>query len=318
MEFVPNYYRYYRRSRSILTIHQITEFAALIAAQSRPVIESPHPIGDEQLQVCWQAARSQLIDELRRIDACVDGETNPADDPHPSQPQWVRLAPLIEEVFATEMLTRVWSGVLAARDRLHPLCGYGAVARNILVLQLKVRQRALKLLVDGAATDKDITRIAAADRTRRKLERWTDLLLAELVLRDKVVDYACDARRAREFGIDYFQNQTHATYQSTWTLLIAGMRTAFPAIDAAKRDSASLPEDLFRAILGCLPVDAFFKNGPSLSLRSMRNKRIHLTADRSPSDAIVQRTPRMTIPRSIQVSLPADGISFSQLRRPQE
>ena len=301
-----------------MSIHQITEFAALIAAQGRPFIESPQPIGNAQLQLSWQAARSRLIEELRRIDACIDGETIPAHNTHPIQPEWDRLAPLIEEVFATEMLTRVWSGVLAARDRLHPLCGYGAVARNIFVLQLKVRQRALKLLVDGAARNKDVTRIAAADRTRRKLERWTDLLLAELVLRDKVVDYACDARRAREFGIDYFQNQTHATYQSTWTLLIAGMRAAFPATDVAKLDTTSLPEDLFRAILECLPVDAFFKNGPSLALRSMRNKRIHLTADCPPSDALVRRTPSIAVPCSMQVSRPEDVVSFSKLRRPQE
>ncbi|WP_145377899.1 hypothetical protein [Symmachiella dynata] len=301
-----------------MSIHQITEFAAMIAAQSRSFIEFPQPLGDEQLQVCWQATRCRLIDELRRIDACIEEETSPENDAHPNESLWDRLGPLLEEVFATEMLTRVWSGVLAARDRLHPTCGYGAVALNILVLQLKVRQRALRLLVDGAANDKDVQRIAATDRTRRKLERWTDLLLAEMVLRDEVVDYACDARRAREFGVDYFQNQTHTTYHATWTLLIAGMRAAFPAADEANTDTDSLPEDLFRAILACLPVDGFLEDGPSLSLRSTRNKRIHLKSDRFPSDAIAGMTPRITKPRAPKVSRPADGISFSQLRRPQD
>ncbi|TWU07163.1 hypothetical protein CA54_55680 [Symmachiella macrocystis] len=290
----------------------------MIAAQSRSFIESPQPLGDAQLQVCWQATRSRLIDELQRIDACIDDETTSGINAHPSEPLWDRLAPLIEEVFATEMLTRVWSGVLAARDRLYPTCGYGALARNILVLQLKVRQRALRLLVDGAANDKDVRRIAATDRTRRKLERWNDLLLAEMVLRDEVVDYACDARRAHEFGIDYFQNQTHATYHATWTLLIAGMRAAFPATDGANADTASLPEDLFRAILACLPVDGFLEDGPSLSLRSTRNKRIHLTTDCLPSDAITGMTSRIVKPRDSKFSRPANGISFSQLRRPQD
>jgi hypothetical protein len=301
-----------------LSICQITEFAAMIAAHSRPFVESPQPIGDAQLQVCWQAARSQLIDELRRIDACIDDATSPDGDADHGEPLWVRLAPLIEEVFVTEMLIRVWSGVLAAGDRYHPGCGYGAVARNILVLQLKVRQRALKLLVDDSAGNRDVPRIAAVDRTRRKLERWTDLLLSELVLRDKVDDYACDARRAREFGIDYFQNQTHATYQAIWPLMIAGMRAAFAANDAGNLGTASPPEDLFRAILACLPADAFLDNGPSLALRSTRNKRIHLTTDSPPSDAMVQRTPRIAVSRSRQVSRPKDGINFSKLRRPQE
>lgn len=290
----------------------------MIAAQSRSFIESPQSLDDAQLQTCWQATRCRLIDELRRIDACIDDETTSGNDAHPSESMWDRLAPLIEEVFATEMLTRVWSGVLAARDRLHPTCGYGAVARNILVLQLKVRQRALRLLVDGAANDKDVQKIAATDRTRRKLERWTDLLLAELVLRDEVNDYACDARRAREFGVDYFQNQTHATYHATWTLLIAGMRAAFPATAETNADTTTLPEDLFRAILACLPVDGFFENGPSLSLRSTRNNRIHLKSDRFPSDAIAGMTPRIDTPRGPKVSRPADGISFSQLRRSQD
>ncbi len=137
----------------------------MIAAQSRSFIETPQPIGDAQLQVCWQAARCRLIDELRRIDACIDDESNFGNDAQPSESLWDRLAPLIEEVFATEMLTRVWSGVLAARDRLHPTCGYGAVARNILVLQLKVRQRALRLLVDGAPATK--TSNASRRRTVR-------------------------------------------------------------------------------------------------------------------------------------------------------
>ena len=152
-----------------------------------------------------------------------------------------------------EMLTRVWGSVLTVRDRHYPGSGCGEVARNVLILQLQVRQRALTLLVNHASSEPKS--VAAVDRLRRKLERWTDVLLAEMVIRDGVVEFACDPRRAGEFGIDYFKNQTASRRRLTWRLLNAGMHSCFAAPDECEIGRFNGPRELLDALICCLPQE---------------------------------------------------------------
>ena len=297
--------------------YQITEFAAQIAAHNRLIIESPQPIEDARLQASWHAARGWLIGQLRRMDACVPAELNESTALCEDKAVWSRLVPLLEEVFCTEMLMRVWGAVLAARENRH-VAGGGDVALNILILQLKVRQRALKLMVDAMSGHRSERDVAAIDRTRRKCERWTDVWVGGLGLGESVGRWACDERRARDFGVDYFQKQTHTAYQCTWKLLAAGIRTAFAAADGAPGETTTDSGPFFRAILRCLPVDAFHNDGPPLAQRTYRSRRMDGTSDRPPTAAALRPLRRVVFFGNAPSATTTDGISFTKLRREQE
>lgn len=289
----------------------MTEFAAQIGLQSRQIIESPDAIAASRLEECRQAARVWLIDFLRRIDECVGAPSLSA--ANQTDEAWLQLVPILRDVFAAEMVNRVWGAVLTARSQRTGDDHCRETARQILVLQLQVRQRALQLLVDGFTAQ--ASHVAAIDRWRRKAERWTDLLLGEMVLRDDVPEFACEPRRSREFGVDYFQNQTHAAQLCTWQLIAAGMRTAFATNDSAVSPVGAVAEDLFRAILACLPEDAFRPDGPSYALRTIRLHRSQSGIDQAPGAATAQRLRRLVPPERKPAPGAGHVINFSQLRR---
>ena len=61
---------------------------------------------------------------------------------------------MLDEIFASEMLARVWTAVLVARDRRWKTDETEAIARNVLDSHLEARRRALALLLswDGLGT----------------------------------------------------------------------------------------------------------------------------------------------------------------------
>jgi len=298
-------------------LQQVTEVAALIAANSRRLIEAQGLNHAEPLQAAWQAARSHLIGTLRRIDDCVGGGVVVAPPPA-HDAQWEQLKPLMADVFAVETLTRVWGGVLTARDRYHQGSQCGEVARNVLILQLQVRQRALSLLVERAA--EQTKPVAEVDRLRRKLERWTDVLLAEMVIRDGVTEFACDPRRSCEYGIDYFKNQSAARQRLTWRLLSAGMRSCFSAPDVAAVSQFPVPQELLNALVASMPGDLFCTDGPSRALTTHAVEHLSATPEAPPQEPMMRRFDRLELLLT-GLNSPerktSDGINFSKLRKEQ-
>ena len=85
---------------------------------------------------------------------------------------------LFDEIFTGEILTRVWTGVLAAHDTIRRTDHAEPIALSVLAGHLEVRCRALTLL--STSRELPLGDITNLDRQRRLCERWTDLLLAEI------------------------------------------------------------------------------------------------------------------------------------------
>ncbi len=293
-----------------MDIQQIAEFSGLIASQARGIIESPHRLDETQIEESWRTSRDWLIGLLHRIDHVLEAEET---QPHLEHDLFrEQLVTWMKQVFAAEMLLRVWGAVLTVRDQSHSEEASAELARHIMILQLKVRHRVLTLLLDEA--EQSPVEMANVDRFRRKVERWTDLLLCEMVLRFDLDDFTFDARRSRELGVDYFQNQYDDVCYFTWQLLTAGLKSSFDSTEPDDYERYELPADCSRAILACLPVDAFHENGPFHTLRFARLLRDGLKPDSPPHD---------DLPLSFQHPLefleplqPATwSLSFSKLRR---
>ncbi|MFV0444165.1 MAG: hypothetical protein ACK5Q5_11405 [Planctomycetaceae bacterium] len=226
-----------------MTLRQIAEFAALVAFHGRQLMSQGDEVPDRLLGPYLKHSKErgrqwQLL--LERIAA------RSAHDPHAST---FDLLQLFSEVLVTEMLTRVWTAVLAGSDcescRIHG----EPIARHVLMDVLQVRAAILEELLNGRSCP--IGTLLEADVVRRKCDRWTDLLIGELGLFADVCRFAIDPVRSREFR-DQSRNCRVGERRVSWSLLTAGLSRALPNVPVSE-STLNAHQGVLAAILNSLP-----------------------------------------------------------------
>ncbi|MFM9965013.1 MAG: hypothetical protein ACKV2Q_27755 [Planctomycetaceae bacterium] len=242
----------------------VAEFTALVAAQSPLLIEGTAPLAEGPLCVYWQHSKTlwlRLRRELEELCAQSDAEADPDRIP--------RMIATASDLLVGELLTRVAGAVLTACDQRRRLKRGEPIARNVLAVHQQCRASVLRVLLHSTSMPAD--RLAELDRLRRRVERWTDVLLGPLLAHygNELSDFAFDPRRARDFG----EEQIHARFQSAsgpaWSFLLAGLRSAFPSSSAAvSQTDPTMP--ILRSIMALFPDNVFRTEGPIQSLRQSR------------------------------------------------
>ena len=262
-----------------MNLRHSVETAALISVHSQHITESPHPITEVSLQQYWE--RSQ-----RRLKVWISGlvETQRAfasAEEHSVERLWAERIPLLEEIFVSEILTRVWGATLTAADRQQRKQSAGPIALNILKGHTEARTRALSLMVNDSRLTLD--NLAGIERLRRKVERWTDVLIGHLVVRYGVDEYAFHAGRAREYGEEQLRQEAESGSEHVWALVFTGLRMAFPPLPTQSHfPNEFLEHQILGTVLGCFPSAAFGADGQFLSQYSARVERSSRQPERLP------------------------------------
>jgi len=317
-----------------LQLRDLLKLAAFVSAHHAHIVESPEELPARALEEYWYTARNQNHSWIR----CLQQRSVPA-DPRKS-PSWKQARRVITEVFVSEVLTRVWTSILVAADRRRGVRYAEPIARSVLVGHLEARRCCLEFMVNGS--DVPLHELIELDRLRRRAERWTDVLIAPMVVRYPVGEFAFDEQRARDFAQDL---ESRGPSHRLWALILAGVQLAFaddpqcgratalaggdedvpqdqtPRHQARKADSAEPASgagderwSVIRSILACFPSDAFTDEGVFKSLRHLRVSRSGTVSDRRPGPdaARFAALPEVASPPAAP---PLPGISFRQLRK---
>ena len=242
----------------------VAEFTALVAAQAPLIIEGVTPLAEGPLWVYWQHGKTLWPKHKRKLEelcATADGD-NSAD----------RISQIMQtasDLLVGDLLTRVAGAVLTACDRRQRLQRAEPIARNVMAVHQQCRGAVLQLLLHSTILPAD--QLGELDRLRRRVERWTDVLLGPLIAHygDELADFAFDARRAREFAEEQMSARFRSISQPAWSFLLMGLRTAFPrGPSASPLNEPVLP--ILRSVLALFPDDAFQSSGAIQSLRHTR------------------------------------------------
>lgn len=233
----------------------LTEVAAIMAAHSQMFIEQPEEISAEAVGDYYIHSRNRFNRWMRDLDASET--TGPTRDSvrlaGPARFQSIPVA-VTQEVLINDMVARIWTLLLLARDANHGIDRTQPVARNIYLGHLSVRHKAMRaLLTDDRVSPEQLL---AVDKLRKSIERWTDLLGCSLMGQFNLWDYAFDKERATEFLVDRADQSATSHHSRSWVLILAGLRHSFQDTDGL---SASIHEDdrrLVRLMLNCFPESA--------------------------------------------------------------
>ncbi len=88
------------------------------------------------------------------------------------------MAIVVQEILLSEMLSRVWSATMVAHDDYQRTDELHGVAHSIHIGQIEAKNRALKILLSVELESSEV--FERLNQLRRKVERWTDLLLGQL------------------------------------------------------------------------------------------------------------------------------------------
>jgi hypothetical protein len=167
----------------------------------------------------------------------------------PAPLAWARIAPVLEEILASELLTRIWTAAAVARDRSRDEAELEPIARNIWIGHQEVRRRLMALVTDGRGLEVD--EAAALDQIRRRVERWSDMLLAHLARNVDITEFAVDPGRAVEFADDLDHQAVATERRFTSQLICVSLRSAFGECLSDQSPNCDLNRRLAAAIVAC-------------------------------------------------------------------
>lgn len=233
----------------------LSEVAALIAAHSQLLIEQPDEISSDAIGDYYVLSRNRFNRWMRALED-TENQLSIHDPLHLVGRLARRSATnaIVQQILINDMMIRVWTVLVLARDVNCGIDRIRPVARNIHLGHLSVRHKALRVaLADDSTTPEDLL---ALDKLRKSTERWTDLLCCSVMGQFNLWEYAFNKERAMEFLRDRSDPAGFGHRSRAWVLILAGMRHSFQNTQGL---SAPIHDDdrrLVRLMLNCFPEAA--------------------------------------------------------------
>ena len=245
---------------------ELTHLAALVSWHSPALIQCSHELSAASIDQYWTSSRLRQDHWVRQLQASNGS---------PSTVRNRRCGEL-EEILLSEVLTRVWTAIVSAHDGRCEARLTAPIARSVFLGHQQARNLVLKSLMSPQLPARAAV---ALNGLRRRAERWTDLLIAQVMLEDSTaVEFAFDRERAAEFADDLSATRGgSAAEDQARRLTLAALEAAFRPAELAPSPNADLNSEIAAGVLSCFPSDLFDSIGLIHSLWQVRLE--HITAD---------------------------------------
>ena len=245
---------------------QIIELAATIASHAHEILSPGSIISISSTEQYWAASKSRVEHWAK----CLKDYRDKANGANADQKEflWSEVKPVIEEIFISEMLTRVWGAILSAYDKKSHGDSLSQYGKSVLISQMESNNRSITILLNEDLTPADEAK--KLNQLRHRVERWTDLLIASIMTHFDVSEYAIDEERAREFAKDRYTSTGRLTDESNWDVLINSLKSAFIGDLDETPTKHSFNRRIAAGVLGSFRNDVFESLGFVKSLWLLR------------------------------------------------
>jgi hypothetical protein len=226
---------------------ELAETAALVAVHLPQIIQGNKGVPHSSSEQYWAASKCRL-DRWGRLLRQLTAAATEAQ--LPATLAWPRVRPVLEEILVTELLTRLWTAAATAYDAAHGAQDLEPVARSVFTGHLEARRRLLALMADGRVIK--LPEAVMLNHLRRRVERWTDMLLAHLSPLTNIEEFAFETGRARDFAEDLDRPAAPSECRFTCQLVLVSLRASF-ATGLAERS----PNHDLNGRIGAAVMDAF-------------------------------------------------------------
>lgn len=255
----------------------LVDLALLAALHGPKLLASDNGPSVSGIEDYWTASKCRF-DRWSTSLARVRRGESPGDASRPTS-----LRGLFEEILGGEVLTRVWTAVVAAFDRRRNTQDNDVVVRSVYIGHQEMRQRVLKLLSGGPGLTSG--EAVEMNRLRRRTEQWTDMLLAFLAVSENVTEFAFEPSRVQGYAADLgAAPAADAEEPEPRAVLQTTLRSLARHALVEPSPSADLNARLAASIMAAFPADLFDDHGLFRSLWLLRLMKTADDAQRLMSD----------------------------------
>lgn len=251
----------------------LVELASLVAYHGDAFLRANSGISRSGVDAYWCASRNRLDAwsmAMKKLETTAReiayGKPDRAD--HLRAEAWENIKPLIEEILASEVLTRTWAVIGCELDRRNETEDIESFVRSILVGHLEARHRLLRLVFNKLQLTEN--QLRHVDQIRRRAERWTDVILGYLVSSCQVDEFSFDINRVVDFSQSLQSQQPSG--EQTRSLLLVSLRSSFADGFTGKCPNPQCSEKIAEAILASFGSDIMDCTGEYQQLWEARLK----------------------------------------------
>jgi len=243
-------------------VRELVEFGVLVTRHGPLLMHQNEPIPEKSLEGYWASSKCRFDRWQRALKTYETQSRNSARSPRQNA-RWQVVKPTLEEILISELLMRVWTAVVCAVDRLGGKKEAEPIVRNVMLGHLEARHRALNLLVFGPGIE--IEEAVAMNRIRRRVERWTDMLIGHLVVHHDVREFALNPTQAVEFARD-LREEALSPSSMGWQLTQTSLRAAFHGLAETARSNSDMNSAIVSSIMLSFRPELFDSMGLFRSL----------------------------------------------------
>lgn len=171
-----------------------------------------------------------------------------------SHDPWPAIRTVVEEIFLSEFLTRVWSAAVMAHDTYQESDELFGLAHSVHISHLESRNRAMRMLLGSQGTnEKEVDRL---NLLRRKIERWTDIFLVRVTDIAIAKMFAFDEKRAIDF-YEEIDEVSPIMHNRRNQLLIASFAAELMEFQSKWAANPKLNSKISSSLMACFPSDRF-------------------------------------------------------------
>lgn len=255
---------------------ELVDLAAAVSGEGFVLLSAPGIVSSRGMADYWAASKCRQQRWSRRLAHYRD---RPKTTEKSSPPNWSAAIPLVREILASEILSRVCVGFCAALDRLRDSREAEPLARSVHLGHLEARHSVLRLI--ATASDLPLAAAKSFDQLRRSAERWSDLLVAPFMAFADLTDLAHDQTRFLDFAEDAADDRTLGRSEPAKRLFSRSRIDAFSSCRRLTTFNSDLNAQIATAILGCFNLDACHDDqarGLATISRSLLSERLSTTA----------------------------------------
>ena len=240
---------------------QLAEIGSWAAFNSGVLVQRSTSFTADSCSQYWTESKcrhNRWMIALKMFEQDVQNET-PKHDP------WPAIEIVVQEIFVSELLTRVWSAAMVAHDIHYASNELTGIAHSIHIGHLEAKNRAMRLLLSDESVNPEI--FERLNSLRRKIERWTDLLLGQIPDTIAAQRFAFQPNRVKDFAEENAEQSSHqetlrAIYSASLAQDLGSFATKFAA-------NPEINRKIVGGLLACFPSDRFDSFGLPKSVQLM-------------------------------------------------
>ncbi|REK25749.1 MAG: hypothetical protein DWQ42_10890 [Planctomycetota bacterium] len=248
----------------------LVRVAAAVAENAAELLHEKDPATEPNMRIYWTAATDRFrrwtlaFAHLEKVaQRLADGRLQTMERSQAG----VVAETLLEEIFWSETLTRVWTAALVARDRLRGDSIAGPLVKSILCRHQEQSHRGLQLIASSKLLD--WPRAVELNRLRRRAERWSDVLIARLAgvcrsrFAEDILPLAVDRERARDFAVDTNNDlERSGNTGFAWELTMASLHSVLDRRVSSTTPNGALNFQIAWHVVSCFEPTTFDATGP--------------------------------------------------------